>query len=143
MASILKVDELQGITSAGNITITSEGGAATQSLQQGLAKAWVNFDGSSPFAIKNSFNGSSVTDRGASQYTASFTNAMNDTGYAISGSMGFDNVNGTGYFTAPPNTVIGTWKTTSSNRMDFYHANLSKHGSDADDVADTIHGDLA
>ena len=33
MASILKVDEMQGVTSAGNITITSEGGSATQSLQ--------------------------------------------------------------------------------------------------------------
>ena len=29
MASILKVDEMQGVTSAGNITITSEGGGAT------------------------------------------------------------------------------------------------------------------
>ena len=38
MASILKVDELQGIATAGDITVTSEGGAATQSLQQGLAK---------------------------------------------------------------------------------------------------------
>ena len=39
MASILKVDALQGITSAGDITVTSAGGAATQSLQQGLSKA--------------------------------------------------------------------------------------------------------
>jgi|11_taG_2_1085331.scaffolds.fasta_scaffold41981_2 hypothetical protein len=143
MASILKVDALQGVTAAGSILVTGEGNSTTTNLQQGLAKAWINFDGSSPFAIKNSFNGSSVTDRGAAQYTASFTNVMNDTSYAISGSMGFDNVNGTGYFTAPPNTAIGTWKTTSSNRMDFYHGNLSKHGSDADDVADIIHGDLA
>jgi hypothetical protein len=29
MASILKVDSMQGVTSAGDITITSEGGAAT------------------------------------------------------------------------------------------------------------------
>ena len=29
MASILKVDEMQGVTSAGDITITSEGGSAT------------------------------------------------------------------------------------------------------------------
>ena len=39
MASILKVDAMQGVTAAGDITITSEGGAATQSLQQGLAKS--------------------------------------------------------------------------------------------------------
>ena len=39
MSTIL-VDNLTGKTSAGDITVTSEGGAATQSLQQGLAKAW-------------------------------------------------------------------------------------------------------
>ena len=39
MASILKVDEMQGVTSAGDITITGEG-TATMQLQQGLAKCW-------------------------------------------------------------------------------------------------------
>jgi hypothetical protein len=63
MASILKVDDLRGNTSAGNITITSEGGAATQSLQQGLAKAWVNFNATTTSA-RDSFNVSSITDNG-------------------------------------------------------------------------------
>ena len=40
MASILKVDEMQGVTSAGDITITGEGTAVMQ-LQQGLCKLWV------------------------------------------------------------------------------------------------------
>ena len=44
MSTIL-VDNLTGKTSAGDITVTSEGGAATQSLQQGLAKVWVMFQG--------------------------------------------------------------------------------------------------
>ena len=39
MASILKVDEMQGVTSAGDITITSERRRATMQLQQGFAKA--------------------------------------------------------------------------------------------------------
>ena len=38
MASILKVDEMQGVTSAGDITITGEGGSATMQLQQGWRK---------------------------------------------------------------------------------------------------------
>jgi hypothetical protein len=37
MSTIL-VDNLTGKTSAGDITVTSEGGAATMQLQQGLAK---------------------------------------------------------------------------------------------------------
>ena len=38
MAGILKVDDLRGNTSAGDITITSEGGSATMQLQQGVLK---------------------------------------------------------------------------------------------------------
>ena len=42
--SEIKVDTLTGKTTAGDITVTSEGGAATMQLQQGLAKAWVGFN---------------------------------------------------------------------------------------------------
>ena len=74
MASILKVDAMQGVTSAGDITITSEGGAATQSLQQGLAKAWVaQLDGGA--TANDSFNFASFTDNGDNN-TATFTNSM-------------------------------------------------------------------
>jgi len=38
MASILKVDELQGITSAGDITVTSEGGQQRNHFSRG----WLN-----------------------------------------------------------------------------------------------------
>jgi len=84
MASILKVDELQGITSAGDITVTSEGGAATQSLQQGLAKCWVNFDGTaSGAASRDSLNVSGMTDDATGKYTASYTNSMSNGTYAF------------------------------------------------------------
>ena len=46
MTSQLKVDKLQGRTTAGSIVVTGEGGSTTTNLQQGLAKSWVNFDGS-------------------------------------------------------------------------------------------------
>ena len=122
---------------------STAGSIATNYAVNGTAKAWVNANGSGTVAIKDSFNGSSITDRGAAQFTISWTNAMNDANYAITGTMGFDSINGTGYFTCPPNVAIGTWKTTTSNRMDFYHANLSKHNGDPADIADVIHGDLA
>jgi hypothetical protein len=82
MASILKVDEMQGVTSAGDITITSEGGAATMQLQQGVAKAWANVDGTGTVAIDDSFNSASLTDRGTGQYTITYTNSMNNSVYA-------------------------------------------------------------
>jgi len=81
MASILKVDEMQGVTSAGDITITSEGGSATQSLQQGVAKGWVNFNGSGTLAVRDSLNSASVTDGGTGNFTPNFTNAFSSTNY--------------------------------------------------------------
>jgi len=83
MASILKVDELRGIASAGDITVTSEGGAATQSLQQGLAKAWCH---TSDDVIDDSLNFSSSTDNGAGDYTLNFTNNMANVTYASTAS---------------------------------------------------------
>ena len=41
MASILKVDTLTGVTTAGSISVTGEGNSTTTNLQQGLAKAWL------------------------------------------------------------------------------------------------------
>lgn len=79
--SEIKVDTLTGKTSAGNITVTSEGGAATQSLQQGLAKAWVNFNGSGTLAVRDSFSIASVTDGGTGNFTPNFSNAFSSTNY--------------------------------------------------------------
>ena len=79
MASILKVDAMQGVTAAGDITITSEGGAATQSLQQGLAKVWSNQTTGTP---NNSFNSSGITDNGTGDFTVNFSNAMSNANYS-------------------------------------------------------------
>ena len=81
MASILKVDEMQGVTSAGDITVTSEGGSATQSLQQGLAKVWVMFQGTGTVAVDDSHNTSSISDVGTGQHTINFSNNMNSATY--------------------------------------------------------------
>jgi len=89
MASILKVDALQGITAAGDITVTSEGGAATQSLQQGLAKVWVNFNGTGTIAARDSLNLSSLTDNGTGQYTVNFSNATQDVNFAAISSCNY------------------------------------------------------
>jgi len=59
--STLNVDALVGNTSANAITVRGEG-SATTSLQQGLAKAWVNFTGVSTTAARDSFNVGSLTD---------------------------------------------------------------------------------
>ena len=130
MASILKVDALQGIASAGAITVTSEGGAATQSLQQGLCKAWLQ--GNSDASTDDDFNIASGTDNGTVDYTYSFTANMNN------------------------NTHIATGM-SSDNNAEIIHSNSRsttsvtirvKEGSDGTSARDraqavAVHGDLA
>ena len=48
----------------------------------GLAKAWVNFNGTGTVAIRASFNVSSITDNGTGDYTVNFTTAMLDANYS-------------------------------------------------------------
>ena len=52
----------------------------------GTAKAWVNFNGTGTVAIRRAFNVSSITDNGTGLYTVNFTTAMADANYTISGS---------------------------------------------------------
>jgi hypothetical protein len=73
MASILKVDEMQGVTSAGDITITD--GTATMQMQQGMVKAWVNYDAVDQIN-KGSLNQSSLTDHGQGDFSTFYTNVI-------------------------------------------------------------------
>ena len=90
MASQLKVDTLTGVTTAGSILVTGEGNSTTTNLQQGLAKSWVNFDGTGTsvgdvITPRDSFNVGSITDRGTGLYTKTFTSAMSNTNFAGAG----------------------------------------------------------
>lgn len=80
MSEIL-VDSLTGKTAAGNITVTSEGGAATMQLQQGLAKVWVNFTGITTTASRDSFNVSSLADDGPARTTIAISSNMANGNY--------------------------------------------------------------
>lgn len=49
-------------------------------------RAWVNFDGSGSIVIRESFNVSSVVDNGTGDFTVNFSQPMNNSNYALSGS---------------------------------------------------------
>lgn len=57
---------------------------ATMGSHQGMAKAWVNFNGTGTPAIAASFNVSSITDNGTGDYTINFTSALADANFACS-----------------------------------------------------------
>ena len=75
MASILKVNTIQGASTAGSIEITGEGNSTTTNLQQGLCKMWcrVNYSGGTPIN-SDSLNVSSLDDDGTGDIDYNFTN---------------------------------------------------------------------
>jgi len=75
-------DKLTGKTSAGNVTITSEGGAVTMQLQQGVAKQWADTN-TAGTTLNDSLNVSSLTDNGTGDQTITMTNAMNNATYSV------------------------------------------------------------
>lgn len=49
------------------------------------ARLWVNFNGTGTIAIRDDGNVSSLTDNGTGDYTVSFTTALPDTNYCVTG----------------------------------------------------------
>ena len=132
MSTIL-VNTLTGTSTAGSIAVTGEGNSTTTNLQQGIAKAWVHFDGSGTVGIDDSFNIGSLTDNGTGNYTTAFSNNMNSANYAIPTAC---NLNGT-----QADIAGSTARTSSQTTIDCLHDSGS--GNDMDDVFGTWHGDLA
>ena len=132
MTGIIKVNELQGRTTAGNITVTSEGGAATQSLQQGLAKVWANLNGTGTIALNDSLNVSSVSDIGTGTYDFTFSNVFNNSNWSAGGVIGQGGDRQLGG---------GAAFTISVFRAAIYNTGTALE--DSDDTCINIHGDLA
>ena len=76
MASVLKVNTLTGVTTAGSIAVTGEGNSTTTNLQQGLAKAFGSLDMANSNTVKSSFNIASFTDRATGSLYGNYTNNM-------------------------------------------------------------------
>ena len=82
MASILKVDTLTGVTTAGSISVTGEGNSTTTNLQQGLIKVWTSFEMQGTAAVFDSFGHSSLTDNGTGDVTLTSSAVMGNVLYA-------------------------------------------------------------
>jgi len=70
-----------------SLTATSEGGAVTTSIQQGLLKYWASFDSRNTPTTRDSFNIASISDVAAGRTKLSFTNDFSNDDY-ISGGTG-------------------------------------------------------
>ena len=135
MASVLKVNTLTGVTTAGSIVVTGEGNSTTTNLQQGLAKAWINYAGDGT-SINDSLNMSSLDDDGAGQYTFHYSNNFNNNDY--SSTYGVKEGSGGANFLASKNS--GNY---STSEQEIRCWNYEGAIQDCNDASGTLHGDLA
>ena len=138
MASILKVDELRGIASAGDITVTSEGGAATQSLQQGLAKAWSQSQMYSSNTINDSLNTASLTANADGDFTLTTVSAFGNTAFCMGGTTYSENII---HARGPRDHAYNLYRTTTTQRAGS--RNDSGTLVDSNHNCVSFHGDLA
>ena len=131
-ASEIAIDKLKGVSSASSISVVAEGGTNTTNLQQGLAKAWVNFNGSGTVATRDTHNISSINDVTTGQYEPNFSNNMASANYTVT------LVNGDNHYVT---TLHNSLVQAGSYRMH----NLNNSGSYADStiIMSNVNGDLA
>ena len=137
MASLLKVDALTGVTTAGSISVTGEGNSTTTNLQQGLAKVWSNYSGSGT-TFRDSFNCASATDNGTGDYTNSFTSNMNNDDYSVSVGIRYDSGASAAY--SGRSTELKTFATGS---IRYVGQIATASALDYDHTCPQIMGDLA
>ena len=136
--SEIKVDTLTGKTTANDITVTV-GASATMSLEQGLAKSFVSFKGTSTLTVHDSQNISSVSDLDTGRYRPNFTNSMSNDTYSPSGGCFDSGETGAGghfisIYTDGGSTMatgflsFSTREHTGGTRYDVTQANLTVHG---------------
>jgi len=126
--------------STGNMTFHKDikgEGTATTNLSQGLSKSWMNLNGTSTIATRDSFNVSTVVDRGTGLYTQRFTSNMSNDDYAVGGSGMATHKDADGR----NRIMVGDPQSTSDIHVNTF--TTSGGAEDIEYVAAIAHGDLA
>ena len=92
---VLATDGSATIATAKITTLADSAGSNTSTpaaIANGIAKAWVNFNGTGTVAIRASYNVSSITDHGVGDYTVNFANALADASYCVCAANNFSSV---------------------------------------------------
>jgi hypothetical protein len=110
---------------------------------QGMAKAWVNFNGGGTIAIRDSFNVSSITDNGVGDYTVNFATAMPNANYAVSFTVDVPIMAGPGLASVSAGIHASTAPSTTAVRLNsrYLDTNVSAGARDVTYAHVAIHGD--
>lgn len=79
----------------------------------GVAKAWINFNGTGTIVVRSSNNISSITDNGTGNYTLNFIEPMNRTNYCVVATTGTSGIITTAINLQQTSVTIQTYTTSS------------------------------
>jgi len=129
MASILRVNTLTDASSNNSTPMAT--------VNQGTAKAWINFNGEGTVATRDSFNISSLNDTSTGTYQIVFSNNLDNGNYTTSGAGG--DTNAAGVIVMQPHDSEAP--STSGYRL----TSVQAHATITDEpyVGAVTHGDLA
>ena len=139
----LKTNTLTGTSTAGSIAVTGEGNSTTTNMQNGLAKAWVNFDhttidGTADLTgVRKGFNITSVVDVNTGRANTNLTNPMADADHISTGSAGDASQSGA------RNIHLDDGGGNTSSAIVSNVENNASTPTDGEYVAIVTHGDLA
>ena len=121
-----------------NAVATSDGGATTTNIVQGLAKQWCQFEGDGTIALTDSFNVGSLTDTATGDYNLSYSTNMSNAGYSMTGGGVHDAGSLIFHITVDHDTTAFATASWQMNTMNHNNAQ-----GDAELITCAIHGDLA
>ena len=129
MASILRVNTLTDASSNNSTPMAT--------VNQGTAISWINFNGESTVATRDSFNVSTLTDVTTATYNITFSNNLSNADYVTTGTGG--DTNAAGVIICQPHDSLEP--TTSVCRVTC----LQAHATSTDEpyIGALIHGDSA
>ena len=97
------------LTTSDQVNTGTEKSLDTSYLFNGVAKAWVNLNGTGTAAVRDSFNNASITDNGTGDYSTTVTNAFGSVNYVCVATAGQNS----GDQAAASNNEAGTNRTTT------------------------------
>ena len=143
--SEVKTNKLTGTTSAGDIDVTSEGGAVTMKLHSGICKAYYFVDvnpGGTP-GIEGSLNISSITDDGTGRFDGNINSNMNNDDFVQLLGQTINSASSTAHMAMMHSATTGRNKSTSKFAE---HMGVREDGAVFEDphkIESVIFGELA
>ena len=121
-----------------NTTSTSEGGANTTNICQGLAKGWCHLTGTGTPTAEDSLNVGSITDTATGRYSFNFSTNFGNANYVcVSGMCGNDGATTEG-------RIQSVDATPATNAFGIRNILASNNATrDDPNIFVTFHGDLA